>query len=783
MTTPPADTQSVPTATRNLLFMLFGLLFSGTVAVLLWQVHTANARREAMALEQFREDTANLAAGLDYFFLERHNDLNVLAGSRQIETYFENVALGMSPQYGLLASAQEITTFFTKTLAERNLGRHAIFEALVLVDSSGQTVAGAGAPLQDAAYVPDPALWPKERHTEPDGFQWAMINTAGSPMVVMAHPVAFRGRPSGQLLARLSFPVILQALFKSDAHGRQRTYCLAHDQTRLFCRDGQSRPFPPELSGLLPMTIKRLSVHDLPETGPEPALAVLHAVPDSSLAVLGLTPERALLGAPTWPITLLVSAVSALFLGGLGFVLHAQTQRLILNARIEEQNRSEQELRRANEQMEVHIRERTRELAETNSRLHGEIEQRVHANRDLQLVVNAISAILIGVDDNGRVFRWSQAASQAFGLQVDPEQRPTLASLPIPWDRETIGQGVAQCLQTGQTAKITNARFSKPDGTSGFLVITISPLCDEVRGQVGFLLLGEDITEIKFLEAQLAQASKLEGIGQLAAGIAHEINTPVQFVNDSVTFLRHIHSDLDKVLQIIEAGRGQDGPSAEEILRQAHEELDAMDLDFVRPEIPRTFASIDTGIQRISLIVQAMNRFSHSHGDEKKLMNLHSILENTLIISRNEWKYVADVVTDFDPDMVEVLGLPGEMGQVFLNIIINAAHAIGDVVRGTQNKGLISISTRLDDRLAEIRIQDTGPGIPDSLGDKIFNLFFTTKKLGKGTGQGLHIAYDIVVNKHGGTLTFTSQPGQGTTFIVRLPLADSGQNLRQSSMP
>lgn len=772
MSTPPALSQPVPTATRHVLFALFGLLFSGTVIVLLWQLHSANARREAMALEQFREDTANLAAGLNYFFLERHNDLHVLAGSRQIETYYENVVLGMSPQYGLLASAQEITAFFTKTLNERNIGRLAVFEALVLIDATGQAVAGAGTLLEDKTYVPDPRSWPDERHLAPDGFQWTMISTAGSPMVVMAHPVEFQGRPSGQLLARISFPVVLQALFKNDVHDRQRTYCLTHNQTRLFCRDDQTRPFPPELSNLMPMTIERLPVHNLPGIGQEPALAVLVEVPDSSLTVLGLTPEQALLGAPTWPITLLVSTICVLFLGGLGFVLHVQTQRLVLNARIEEQNRSEQELRRANEQMDVHIRERTRELAETNSRLHGEIEQRVHANRDLRLVLNAISAILIGVDDNGRVFRWSQAASQAFGLQVDPEQRPALASLPIPWDRQAIAQGVERCMQTGQTTKITNARFDKPDGTSGFLVITISPLCDEVRGQVGFLLLGEDITEIKFLEAQLAQASKLEGIGQLAAGIAHEINTPIQYINDSVFFLRNVYADLEKTLVPLEAGCADETMPIREMHERVCAELRAMDLDFIRPELPKTFDSIEAGIQRISLIVQAMNRFSHSYGDEKKMINLHSILENTLIISRNEWKYVADVSTDFDPDMVEVLGLPGEMGQVFLNIIINAAHAIGDVVRGSQTKGHIAISTLKTDSHAEIRIKDSGTGIPDAIGDKIFNLFFTTKQVGKGTGQGLHIAYDIVVNKHGGSLSYTSKPGRGTTFLIRLPLPD-----------
>ena len=179
------------------------------------------------------------------------------------------------------------------------------------------------------------------------------------------------------------------------------------------------------------------------------------------------------------------------------------------------------------------------------------------------------------------------------------------------------------------------------------------------------------------------------------------------------------------------------------------------------------------GLERIAKIVRAMKEFSHP-SVEKGATDINRAIESTITVARNEWKYVADMVTNFDPDLPPVPCLKGEFNQVILNILVNAAHAIADLSgSGSDVKGTITVSTRHDDQWVETRIADTGPGIPDEIRTKIFDHFFTTKEVGKGTGQGLSIAYNVVVNKHGGTISVDSTVGQGTCFIIRLPILDS----------
>jgi len=433
-------------------------------------------------------------------------------------------------------------------------------------------------------------------------------------------------------------------------------------------------------------------------------------------------------------------------------------------------NSMAEELRTSNRQMEERIRQRTEELARANESLQSEMSQRMRAHRDISQILNSISVMLVGINRQGRVFRWSKAAEQSFQLQAERAVGQAFTALPLPWDWQAVLHCVEECMRSVQPVKANNIWYERLDGTDGFLTITASPLLDEKDTISGCLLLGDDITDVKFLEAKLSNAAKLEAIGQLAAGIAHEINTPAQYVGDAVTFLKSSYEGLDTLMaKVEELSRMPEavGESGARILGDLLEEIDA---GFIKAEVPKTIDLVFEGIERISTIVQAMRRFSYSGGNEKKNVNIASAIENTLVITRNEWKYVADTVTDFDPELSGVLCLPGEINQVLLNILVNAAHAIGDAVAGTRGKGLISVKTRKDGDFAEISIQDTGPGIPESAGDKIFNLFYTTKEVGKGTGQGLAIAYDIVVHKHGGALTYRSEPGKGTTFFIRLPI-------------
>jgi signal transduction histidine kinase len=267
----------------------------------------------------------------------------------------------------------------------------------------------------------------------------------------------------------------------------------------------------------------------------------------------------------------------------------------------------------------------------------------------------------------------------------------------------------------------------------------------------------------------LASAQKLESIGQLAAGIAHEINTPTQFIGDNIRFLQQSVGDVLSIFERLLPLMVKDDAatiSAAEIAAF----LQPVDVDYLREEVPKAIVQSLEGVERIAKIVGAMKEFSHPAVD-KAPHDLNRAIASTVTVASNEWKYVADVETDFDADLPLAPVMLGAFNQVILNMLVNAAHAVGAVVaEAPGTRGMITISTRKVEDWAEIRIQDSGCGISEAVRDRIFDPFFTTKEVGKGTGQGLAIAHDVIVNKHKGTLTVESAVGLGTTFTLRLPL-------------
>ena len=199
--------------------------------------------------------------------------------------------------------------------------------------------------------------------------------------------------------------------------------------------------------------------------------------------------------------------------------------------------------------------------------------------------------------------------------------------------------------------------------------------------------------------------------------------------------------------------------------------VEKADLDYLLDEIPRSLNQTLDGVRRVAKIVQAMKEFSHPGGDEKAPIDINHAIDTTLTVARNEWKYVAEVKTEFDRSLPLVPCLAGEFNQVILNLVTNAAHAISDKNGNSgQMLGQITIRTRREENWAEVQIEDTGCGVPESNRSRVFELFFTTKEVGRGTGQGLALAHTIIVKKHGGQIWFQSEEGRGTTFFVRLPL-------------
>jgi PAS domain S-box-containing protein len=280
-----------------------------------------------------------------------------------------------------------------------------------------------------------------------------------------------------------------------------------------------------------------------------------------------------------------------------------------------------------------------------------------------------------------------------------------------------------------------------------------------------------EMRERERIAIELRLAQKLESVGRLAAGIAHEINTPIQYVGDSAYFLKSAVADLQQLTEVYRGAvealfRGE----LPEIVRANLAQIDALvDKQFIDVEIPRAFARTLEGVERVTSIVRAMKEFAHPDAQEQNPADINHAIETTLLVARNEYKYHANVDTALG-ELPAVVCNVNELNQVFLNLIVNAAHAIASAGRDASS-GKIKIRTNAVEESIEIVIEDNGCGIPQENLDRIFDPFFTTKEIGKGTGQGLAIARSIVVEKHAGTIAVDSSVGKGTKMTLRLPSA------------
>lgn len=273
-----------------------------------------------------------------------------------------------------------------------------------------------------------------------------------------------------------------------------------------------------------------------------------------------------------------------------------------------------------------------------------------------------------------------------------------------------------------------------------------------------------EIAERTHVESQLRIAQKLEAIGQLAAGIAHEINTPTQYVSDNVSFLATIWQELEPVLADYERAaleHGFDAARARDLIQQTN-------LAFIREEVPSALQQAATGLKHISGIVQAMLNFSHPGVEGMQPADLNVAIESAVTVARNQWKHVAELTLDLDPQLPSVTCNASAVNQAILNLVVNAVHAI-ESVKPEGGLGRIRIASRSCGSHVEIEVEDDGPGVPKQIRHRIFDLFFTTKEVGKGTGQGLAIAHRVIHQMHGGTLTYEPAEAGGARFVIRLP--------------
>lgn len=437
------------------------------------------------------------------------------------------------------------------------------------------------------------------------------------------------------------------------------------------------------------------------------------------------------------------------------------------------------------DQLEDRVQERTGELRQANDFLRSEITKREKTQQALQesrsmlqLVIDTIppcvcwknrSGVYLGCNQN-----YARFVGQARVENLLGRTEGTLEQMPWAVRLRAIEHDV---MRRDQAVYHLVASYVGREGQELWLDHSVVPLHNQEGQVVGVLCAFDDITlrkkaetEQVHLEKELERSQRLESIGTLSSGIAHEINTPLQYISDNIAFLADAMKDFmelahsyQSLLQECE----QTGMTAIVEKRRASEEK--ADLPYLEKELPTAITQSQDGLDRVAGIVRAMKAFAH-YNREKELADINKAIENTLTVSRNEWKYVAEVKMDFDLSLPSVNCYITDINQAVINLVVNAAHAIADVLGDEpDHKGVITVTTQLRDNTVVIKVGDTGKGIPEAIRDKIFLPFFTTKPVGKGSGQGLAIAYRSIVEKHGGKLDFESEVGKGTTFVMEIP--------------
>ena len=398
-------------------------------------------------------------------------------------------------------------------------------------------------------------------------------------------------------------------------------------------------------------------------------------------------------------------------------------------------------------------------------------------------MVNSAKDAIVMIDNNDRILFWNLAAESMFGFKSDEVLGQSLHGLIAPKEfRSAFESGFLKFRESGKGPIIGETVEIEAQKKGGERIpVEISVSAAMLKGEWNAIGSIRDISERKedekqqkLMEQQLRQSQKLESIGQLAAGIAHEINTPTQFIGDNCNFVRDGVDDLVKLLEEYEnlVKDAQNIESLSERCQQVQSLKEDIDLEFLVEEIPQALDQSLEGVNRVTKIVRAMKEFSHPGSVERAPVDINAAINMTFEVSRNEWKYVATTKASLDPNLPQVEGVAEELNQAFLNLIVNAAQAIEETIDQNGDNsvtGMIEVVTENHDEYIVIKVIDNGVGMSAEVKERAFDHFFTTKAVGKGTGQGLSLVYAIV-ERHQGSIDIESEEGKGTTFRIMLPV-------------
>ncbi|MFM2419766.1 MAG: hypothetical protein RL385_4489 [Pseudomonadota bacterium] len=383
-------------------------------------------------------------------------------------------------------------------------------------------------------------------------------------------------------------------------------------------------------------------------------------------------------------------------------------------------------------------------------------------------VFEGLSAIVFGMDRTSTVVLWNEGAERALGLRRTEALGRSFAELPLPWADKAITAGILSVeRKTRRNRRFEQVPFTRSDGSAGILGFTANAM-DGDRGGVEILVLGRDLTDQILRERQQLQGQKLEAVGQLAAGLAHEINTPTQYLSDNLHFLQDSFADVLRILQTLTSAPADRDPA--EVLSAFRSVFNEVDGGYLIEEIPRAIKQSLGGVDRIGTIVSAMDSFASPGGPDRARASLNKAICDAVTVTCNAWRHHAEVLYELCPSGCEVECFLSDLSQVMTNLLTNATHAIQDAkARGLIGYGLISVGTERVGDQARFWVQDNGTGIAPNILERIYDPFFTTKPVGRGTGQGLSYARAIVVEKHKGKIDVESRVGEGSRFTVTIP--------------
>jgi PAS domain S-box-containing protein len=763
---------------RRIALVLIGLVLTGYMAFLLYSQYVTQTELKKYFLSRVLSDTEKRATAVSYFFAERSNDMAALAECRELSIYFENQALGMSMEYGLSASLMEVEDAFRRFIEKRSLGEKRIFTRVLFIDASGRRLIdvgeqGKGDKREQAGYW-KPYLVKKSR------VPVILADGRGrDASITISLPYLFKGIYSGQIIARILPELVFEHFIRVSESSRLGSdISFIYGDRYLYDSDDmvmgiKCDQLPPPGKFLAKGKVS-FTAH-AGKRDERKIVAYSTMVPGTPFTLATFIPEteNGLVNSPEW-LFIITGLIGGVILLGSLILIRTSMRNAILNTRLSE----------------VSIREKA--IAEKN---------RILLKLKAALEQSANSVII--TDGNGLIEYVNPYFTRLTGYSQDETIGRNMAFLKVAREPEDSENSMWWDISPGEEWR-GELHMQKKSGELYWEYVSISPVKNEDNEIISYVSIRQDITdrkeaeeriirlnaeleqrvlertadleashrdlekaydELKATQSLMLQQEKMASIGQLAAGVAHEINNPIGFMLSNLASLKKYADKLvnftDFQWEVIKESLSGPGLEPREAMDRIVRERKSKKIDIIVEDVGQLIDESLDGGERVKKIVQNLKSFAHLDETGDQSVDLNQQLDSTINIVWNELKYKVTLNKEYG-EIPKITCNGGQINQVFLNMLVNAAQAI-------EKTGEITIRTRKDQDNISVSISDTGAGIPPDKINRIFEPFFTTKEVGKGTGLGLSISYDII-KKHGGKIEVESEVSRGTTFTVVLPI-------------